>query len=51
MSACVVGTGVDGVGVVYIRSGIDWSKYINPAIINIIAHEFKFLWVHCYVSS
>ena len=31
-------------------SGVDWSKYINPAIINIIVHEFEFLSSGCTVT-
>ena len=31
-------------------SGIDWSKYINPAIINTIVHEFEFLCSGCTVT-
>ena len=30
--------------------GIDWSKYINPATINIIVHEFEFLCSGCTVT-
>ena len=52
---CVVGTGVDGVGVVVLLIGarvytLDWSKYINPAIINTIVHEFEFLCSGCTVT-
>ena len=37
---CVVGTGVDGVGVVVVLIGVSTSLR-DPAIINITAHEFE----------